>query len=78
MPFCSADLIGACISFVTASVLMHGKQLNDCLQRAADVPCAGTVTGSVAAFWVLQEYFLHAKALHSDFDWFGELIRHVR
>ena len=37
---------------------------------------ACAVSGCVAAFWVLQEYFLH-KALHSDFDWFGMVICHA-
>jgi len=30
------------------------------------------VTGLVAAFWMVQEWVLHDKALHSDRDWFGK------
>ena len=32
------------------------------------------VVGGVGAFWALQEWVLHAKALHSDIDWFGKSI----
>ena len=74
-PFCAADLAGAS---ATASVGVLSWLLHLLLDpgrhwrhlEADDVACC-TVSGCVAAFWTLQEYLLHAKALHSDFDWFG-------
>jgi hypothetical protein len=30
------------------------------------------VSAGVAAFWLLQEWVVHAKLLHSDFQWFGK------
>ncbi|KAK9813294.1 hypothetical protein WJX72_011972 [[Myrmecia] bisecta] len=32
------------------------------------------VVGTVAAWWMLQEWLVHSQLLHSDIDWFGRQV----
>jgi len=61
--YSSPRLIAAGILLLVAARAQSPVSLQDLL-----------VVMTVAAFWALQEWALHAKALHSDFDWFGRTI----
>lgn len=51
-----------------------------CLAASAAAPLAivdAAWAVAVAAFWVVQEWVLHDKLLHSDFEWFGKDIHQL-